>query len=174
MANRGWSGVASAVSAEELHGSTESAEDSRRYTGPATTRCRLPACVPSRTGYDGVMRVELVREFQFEAAHLLPKLPKSHKCRRLHGHSFRIEVHVEGECDPKLGWLIDYAEIAKAFDPLHSKLDHYYLNEIPGLENPTSENLARWIWVRLKPKLRMLSAVVVHETCNARAVYRGK
>jgi 6-pyruvoyltetrahydropterin/6-carboxytetrahydropterin synthase len=121
-----------------------------------------------------LMRVELVKEFTFEAAHLLPRLPKGHKCRRLHGHSFRVEVHVEGECDAKLGWLIDYAEIARAFAPIENKLDHYYLNEVPGLENPTSENLARWIWQRLKPKLPVLSAVVVHETCNARAVYRGE
>lgn len=120
------------------------------------------------------MRVELVKEFTFEAAHLLPKLPKAHKCRRLHGHSFRVEVHVEGECDPKLGWLIDYADIAKAFEPIYRKLDHYYLNEIAGLENPTSEILARWIWQRLKPKLPTLSAIVVHETCTARAIYRGQ
>src|SRR5262245_15227755 len=84
------------------------------------------------------VRIELVKEFTFEAAHLLPKLPKNHKCRRLHGHSFRVEVHVEGECNPKLGWLIDYADIAKAFAPLHAKLDHFHLNEIKGLENPTS------------------------------------
>jgi len=121
-----------------------------------------------------IMRVELVKEFTFEAAHRLPRLPKTHKCRRLHGHSFRVEVHVEGECDPDLGWLIDYADIAKACAPVHRALDHYYLNEIPGLENPTSENLARWIWQRLKPKLPILNAIVVHETCNARAVYRGE
>ncbi len=119
------------------------------------------------------MRIELVKEFTFEAAHLLPRLPKGHKCRRLHGHSFRVEVHVEGESDPKLGWLVDYADIAKAFAPLYEKLDHYYLNQVKGLENPTSENLARWIWVRLKPKLSLLSAVVVQETCTARAIYRG-
>ncbi len=120
------------------------------------------------------MRIELVRSFSFEAAHLLPRVPKTHKCRRLHGHSFQVEIHVEGECDPRLGWLIDYAELAKAFEPILQKLDHYYLNEVPGLQNPTSENLARWIWERLKPGLPLLSAVVVHETCNARAVYRGQ
>jgi 6-pyruvoyltetrahydropterin/6-carboxytetrahydropterin synthase len=119
------------------------------------------------------MRIELVKEFTFEAAHLLPRLPKGHKCRRLHGHSFRVEIHIEGECDPKLGWLMDYAEIGKAFDPLHKKLDHHYLNEVPGLKNPTSENLARWIWDRLEPKLPLLSSVVICETCNARAVYHG-
>ncbi len=120
------------------------------------------------------MRIELVKEFTFEAAHRLPRLPRAHKCRRLHGHSFRVEVHVAGDCDQRLGWLVDYADIAKAFAPLHAKLDHYYLNQVKGLENPTSENLARWIWQRLERRLPLLSAVVVHETCTARAVYRGE
>src|ERR1019366_3173653 len=87
----------------------------------------------------GYMRMELRKTFQFEAAHLLPHLPKSHKCRRLHGHSFKVEIVVAGECDPQLGWLMDYADISRAFKPTFEKLDHYYLNEVPGLENPTSE-----------------------------------
>ena len=119
------------------------------------------------------MKMELRKTFQFEAAHLLPHLPKSHKCRRLHGHSFRVEIVVAGECDPKIGWLMDYADIGAHFKPIWEKLDHRYLNEIPGLENPTSENLAVWIWTRLKPKLPLLTEVVVAETCVARCVYRG-
>jgi 6-pyruvoyltetrahydropterin/6-carboxytetrahydropterin synthase len=120
------------------------------------------------------MRVELRKTFQFEAAHLLPHLPKTHKCHRLHGHSFVVDVVVEGECDPKLGWLMDYADISTAFKPIHDKLDHYYLNQIPGLENPTSENLAAWIWRRLRPKLPLLKEIVVAETCMSRCVYSGK
>ena len=119
------------------------------------------------------MKIELRKTFQFEAAHLLPHLPKSHKCRRLHGHSFRVEVAVAGECDPKLGWLMDYAEISAAFKPVLDQLDHFYLNEIKGLENPTSEVIAEWIWKKLKPKLPLLTEIVVAETCTARAVYRG-
>lgn len=119
------------------------------------------------------MRMELRKTFQFEAAHLLPELPKSHKCRRLHGHSFVVEVVIEGECDPKLGWLMDYADISAAFNPILERLDHYYLNEIPGLENPTSENLAAWIWKRLHAKLPSLKEIVVAETCVSRCVYRG-
>ena len=119
------------------------------------------------------MMIELRKTFQFEAAHLLPHLPKSHKCRRLHGHSFQVEVAVAGECDAKLGWLIDYAEITEAFKPILEKLDHYYLNEIQGLENPTSENVAAWIWKKLKPRLPLLTEIVVAETCTARAIYRG-
>jgi 6-pyruvoyltetrahydropterin/6-carboxytetrahydropterin synthase len=119
------------------------------------------------------MKLELRKSFQFEAAHLLPHLPKSHKCRRLHGHSFKVEVVVAGECDPKLGWVMDYAEISSLFQPIWEKLDHNYLNKIPGLANPTSEIIAIWIWKRLKPKLPMLIEIVVAETCTARCVYRG-
>lgn len=119
------------------------------------------------------MTIELRKTFQFEAAHLLPRLPKTHKCRRLHGHSFRVEVVVAGECDPVLGWLMDYAEITAAFKPLWDKLDHYHLNDIRGLENPTSENLAAWIWKRLKPRLPLLTEIVVAETCMSQCVYRG-
>ncbi|MDG1890293.1 MAG: 6-carboxytetrahydropterin synthase QueD [Verrucomicrobiota bacterium] len=117
--------------------------------------------------------MELRKTFQFEAAHLLPGLPEAHKCRRLHGHSFQVEVVVEGPCDPLMGWVMDYADISKAFRPLWERLDHYYLNEIVGLENPTSENLALWIWQHLKPSLPLLSEIVVAETCTARCIYRG-
>jgi 6-pyruvoyltetrahydropterin/6-carboxytetrahydropterin synthase len=120
------------------------------------------------------MLIELRKTFQFEAAHLLPRLPKSHKCRRLHGHSFKVEIAVAGESDPKLGWLMDYAELTRAFNSTWEKLDHNYLNQVRGLENPTSENIARWIWRKLKPKLPLLTEVVVAETCTARCVYRGE
>jgi 6-pyruvoyltetrahydropterin/6-carboxytetrahydropterin synthase len=117
--------------------------------------------------------MELRKTYQFEAAHLLPRLPRTHKCRRLHGHSFKVDIVVSGECDPKLGWVMDYADISKAFGPLWQKLDHFYLNDIPGLENPTSENIAIWIWQRLKPKLPLLTEIVMAETCTAKCVYRG-
>jgi len=119
------------------------------------------------------MKMELRKSFQFEAAHLLPHLPETHKCRRLHGHSFKVEIVLAGECDAKLGWLMDYAEIKAVFSPIWEKLDHHYLNEIRGLENPTSENIAAWIWQQLKPSLPLLVEVVVAETCTAQAVYRG-
>lgn len=117
--------------------------------------------------------MEIFREFTFEAAHRLPKVPEGHKCARLHGHSFRVEVHVCGEVDPDAGWLMDFAEIKKAFEPLHDQLDHRYLNEVPGLDNPTSENLAVWIWSSLAGSLP-LSKIVVRETCTSGCVYRGE
>ena len=117
--------------------------------------------------------MEIFREFTFEAAHRLPNLPDGHKCARLHGHSYRFEVHVSGEVDPAMGWLMDFAEIKAAVKPLVAQLDHYYLNEVPGLENPTSEVLAKWIWDRLADKLP-LSVVMVRETCTSGCVYRGE
>lgn len=117
--------------------------------------------------------MDIFKVFSLEAAHRLPNVPPGHKCARLHGHSFRIEVHVAGEIDPHTGWVMDFADIKAAFRPLHDRLDHNYLNEIEGLENPTSEVLSRWIWQRLKPALPGLSEVVVHETCTSGSRFRG-
>lgn len=117
--------------------------------------------------------VELYKQFTVEAAHRLPNVPPGHKCARLHGHSFGIELRVRDPLDPALGWVMDFAEIKTAFQPLYDQLDHHYLNDIPGLENPTSEVLAVWIWDRLKPVLPLLSAVVVRETCTSGCEYRG-
>jgi len=119
------------------------------------------------------MRVRLTKTFHFEAAHDLPTFPEGHKCRRLHGHSFRFDVIVEGEVDPAKGYLIDYGDIKRVTDPLVRRLDHYYLNEIEGLSNPTAENLARWIYERLKPELPLLKSIVVHETCTSACEYAG-
>ncbi len=117
--------------------------------------------------------MEIIKSFRFEAAHYLPKLPETHKCRRMHGHSFKFDVHVEGPLDPELGWVMDFGDISRLVKPLVEELDHYLLNEIPGLENPTSEVIAVWIWNRLKPQLSGLSRIVVYETCTARCEYRG-
>lgn len=118
--------------------------------------------------------MEIWREFTFEAAHRLPHVPEGHKCARLHGHSFRVEVHVRGPLDPTLGWVMDFADLKAAWRPLDEALDHQYLNEIPGLENPTSEVLARWLWARLAPVLPGLSELVVRETCTSGCRYRGE
>jgi 6-pyruvoyltetrahydropterin/6-carboxytetrahydropterin synthase len=117
--------------------------------------------------------MEIFKEFGFEAAHRLPHVAADHKCARLHGHSFRVKVCVSGPVDADAGWVEDFAELKRAFRPLHERLDHNYLNEIEGLENPTSENIARWIWTRLRPTLPGLSKVVVRETCTTGCVYRG-
>lgn len=117
--------------------------------------------------------MDVFRVFQIEAAHRLPNVPEGHKCARIHGHSFRIEIHVSGEVGETSGWVMDFADLRQAFQPLFDQLDHHYLNEIHGLENPTSENLARWIWQRLTGSLPGLGKVVVKETCNAGCIYTG-
>jgi 6-pyruvoyltetrahydropterin/6-carboxytetrahydropterin synthase len=119
------------------------------------------------------MRVRLSKSFCFEAAHRLPTFPPGHKCTRLHGHSFKFDVIVEGEVDGARGYLVDYGDIKLAAEPVVKRLDHYYLNEIDGLENPTAESIARWIYDRLKPALPQLTAIVVHETCTSSCEYRG-
>ena len=118
--------------------------------------------------------MEIFKQFSIEAAHWLPHVPEGHKCARMHGHSFQIEVHVAGPVDPALGWVMDFAEIKAAFAPIEERIDHRCLNEVAGLENPTSENLARWIWAELKPELALLSKVVVRETCTSGCVYSGE
>ncbi len=131
-----------------------------------TSATAVPTTQPSDT-------VRIVRKFTFEAAHRLPHAGEGHKCARLHGHSFQVELVCAGKIDPKKGWLIDFAQIKHLFSPLYDSLDHNYLNDIEGLENPTSENLARWIWTQLKPSLPILDQINIAETCNARCEYRG-
>ncbi|WP_372005899.1 6-carboxytetrahydropterin synthase QueD [Shewanella sp. 10N.286.51.B8] len=117
--------------------------------------------------------MEIYKEFQFEAAHKLPNVPKGHKCARLHGHSFWVRIYVEGEVSEASGWIMDFSVIKDAFMPLYEQLDHNYLNDIKGLENPTSENISIWIWNHLKPLLPELSKIEIKETCTSGCVYVG-
>ena len=118
--------------------------------------------------------MEIYKEITFEAAHLLPNLPAGHKCSRLHGHSFLVRITLDGPIDKETGWVEDFADIKKAFQPIYDELDHNYLNNISGLENPTSENLAKWIWDKLENDLDYLTAIEVKETCSSGCIYRGK
>ncbi|MCB1672773.1 MAG: 6-carboxytetrahydropterin synthase QueD [Gammaproteobacteria bacterium] len=117
--------------------------------------------------------MKIYKEFTFEAAHRLPNVPTGHKCARLHGHSFRVRITVSGPVGEKSGWVMDFADLSTAFKPIREQLDHYYLNEIEGLENPTSENLARWIWQRLLPRLPQLDEIEIRETCTSGCRYHG-
>lgn len=118
--------------------------------------------------------MEIFKEFTFEAAHRLPNVPPGHKCARLHGHSYRVTLHVRGPVGTDSGWVMDFADLTEVFKPIHAQLDHYYLNELEGLSNPTSENLARWIWQRVRPQLPQLTQVMVRETCTSGCIYRGE
>ena len=118
--------------------------------------------------------MEIFKEFTFEAAHRLPNVPAGHKCGRLHGHSFQVAIHISGPLDPHTGWVRDFADIKAIFKPIYDQLDHNYLNDLPGLENPTSEVIARWIWHKLKPDLPELSQMTLRETCTCGCIYRGE
>jgi 6-pyruvoyltetrahydropterin/6-carboxytetrahydropterin synthase len=116
--------------------------------------------------------LEIFKEFRFEAAHWLPHVPEGHPCGRLHGHSYRVRIHVKGDPQLPQGWVMDFADIKRAVEPVIKQLDHTCLNDVDGLENPTSENLAMWLYARLHKKLRDLSAVGVSETENSGCVFR--
>jgi 6-pyruvoyltetrahydropterin/6-carboxytetrahydropterin synthase len=117
--------------------------------------------------------MELFKSFTFEAAHRLPQAPEGHKCARLHGHSYQVTLRLEGPVDPVAGWVVDFADITAAMAPVLDQVDHRYLNDVDGLDNPTSEVLAVWLWDRLAPALPDLAAVEVRETCTAGCTYRG-
>jgi 6-pyruvoyltetrahydropterin/6-carboxytetrahydropterin synthase len=118
------------------------------------------------------MQVTLVRDYAFEAAHSLPRVPEHHKCRRMHGHSYKVRVTLEGPVDPALGWLMDFADLDRVVEPILAELDHRVLNDVAGLENPTSELLAIWLWRRLAPGLPVLARVEVAETADSRCAVR--
>ncbi|MHC4563442.1 MAG: 6-carboxytetrahydropterin synthase QueD [Planctomycetota bacterium] len=120
------------------------------------------------------MEHELVKTFRFEAAHCLPNAPEGHKCRRMHGHSYRVDIHVTGQPDPESGWVVDFGEIKRIVgDILDGELDHRNLNEIPGLENSTSERLGEYLWNRITPQLPGLSAITIWESDSSRCTVRG-
>lgn len=118
-------------------------------------------------------RMRITQAFTFEAAHFLPHVPDTHRCRRMHGHSYRIELTLEGPVDEQTGFVADFFDIEAAFAPLLARLDHYCLNEVEGLENPTAEHIAIWIWARLKAEVPLLASVRVFETPLSYAEYTG-
>jgi 6-pyruvoyltetrahydropterin/6-carboxytetrahydropterin synthase len=117
--------------------------------------------------------MEMYKEFTFDSAHLLPEVPADHKCARLHGHTFTVTVTVSGPVDARAGWVMDFGELKEIVAPVIDELDHQYLNDLPGLANPTAEHIAHWIWVRVAPSVPGLSSIAVRETCTAGVVYRG-
>jgi 6-pyruvoyltetrahydropterin/6-carboxytetrahydropterin synthase len=117
--------------------------------------------------------MEVFREFTFDAAHRLEHLPATHKCTRLHGHTYRLVVHVTGPLHAEMGWVVDFAEIKRATHEVLSSLDHRLLNDVPGLEQPTAERIAMWIWDRLKPALPGLSMVTLWENADSGCTYTG-
>jgi len=120
------------------------------------------------------MKVSLTKTMSFDAAHWLPCFPEGHKCRRMHGHTFQLDIIIEGEVDPAVGYLQDFGEVKRIATPICEQLDHHCLNDIPGLEVPTVETLSKWIYDRLKPNLPLLAKIRVHETPTSFAEYAGE
>ncbi len=119
------------------------------------------------------MNTAIYKDFMFEAAHKLPNVPDGHKCGRHHGHSYKVRIHLKGKVNDDLGWFIDFSDVKKIFKPIYEQLDHNYLNDIDGLENPTAEIISKWIWGKLKPDLPELSAIELMETCTCGVIYQG-
>ena len=117
--------------------------------------------------------MQIYKDFHFESAHRLPNVPEGHKCARLHGHSFQLRIVVSGDAPDPSGLVMDFSDIKQVAKPIIDQLDHYYLNDIPGLENPTSERLCEWIWERLQPQLPQLDSIEIKETCTSGCIYRG-
>lgn len=115
----------------------------------------------------------IYKQFSFDSAHFLPNVSENHKCGRMHGHTYNLTVFLEGDVDPETGWLVDFTDLKEAVDPLVKSLDHRLLNEIPGLENPTSERLAEWFWQRIKPLMPLLSKIEISETPTSGVIYTG-
>jgi len=118
--------------------------------------------------------MEIYKEFSFDSAHFLPNVPDGHKCKQMHGHTYRLRVVLKGETDPRLGWIMDFKELKDAVAPVIDQLDHKLINDIKGLENPTAENITVWIWNQIKPSLPLLSRIELYETPTTGVIFNGK
>lgn len=117
--------------------------------------------------------MEIYKEFSFDSAHYLPNVPEGHKCKNMHGHTYRLRVYVQGEPHPHYGWIMDFKELKDAVGKVIDELDHRIINEIPGLQNPTAENITIWIWNQVKPLIPQLSKLELHETPTTGVIYTG-
>jgi 6-pyruvoyltetrahydropterin/6-carboxytetrahydropterin synthase len=117
--------------------------------------------------------MKIFKEFTFDAAHFLPNVPEGHKCKEIHGHTYHLKVFLEGSVNADSGWLMDFGEVKKVVNPVIDIVDHKFLNNIHGLENPTCEVLAIWIWNAIKPALPLLKAIELYETPTSGVIYEG-
>ena len=118
--------------------------------------------------------MEIYKEFSFDSAHYLPNVPEWHKCRNMHGHTYKLKVYIKGKPDPQFGWIMDFKELKDKVGPVIDQLDHQLINEVKGLENPTAENITIWIWQQIKPLLPQLSKIELHETPTTGVIYAGE
>ncbi len=118
--------------------------------------------------------MQIFKTFTFDSAHFLPNVPDGHKCKAIHGHTYRMIVYIEGSLDQEIGWVADFADIKKAIEPIVKMVDHKLLNELPGLENPTCEKIAIWLWNKIKEKIPALVKIELHETPTSGVIYTGE
>ena len=116
----------------------------------------------------------IYKEFTFDSAHFLPNVPDGHKCKEMHGHTYRLRVWIEDQPHPSLGWVMDFADLKSIVKPVVARLDHKCMNEGAGLENPTCELIAVWIWNQLKPPLPKMTRLELHETPTSGVIYEGR
>ncbi|WP_126973655.1 6-carboxytetrahydropterin synthase QueD [Gynurincola endophyticus] len=116
----------------------------------------------------------IYKEFTFDSAHYLPYVPEGHKCKNMHGHTYRLRIWIEGTPHPEFGWVMDFAVLKDIVKPVVNQLDHKCMNEVPGLSNPTCELIAVWIWDQLKPQLPAMARIELHETPTSGVIYEGK
>lgn len=118
--------------------------------------------------------MEIYKEFSFDSAHYLPNVPDGHKCKNMHGHTYRLKVFIKGKPDPSLGWIMDFKELKDIVGKVIDKLDHKLINDIEGLQNPTAENITLWIWNEIKPLLPLLNRIELYETPTTGVIYNGE
>ena len=118
--------------------------------------------------------MQIFKQFTFDSAHFLPNVPEGHKCKEIHGHTYHLTVYLDGDLDEKLGWVIDFTDVKNVIDPIIKSIDHQFLNNIPGLENPSSEIMAIWLWNKIEPELPQLSKIELNETPTSGVIYEGK
>lgn len=118
--------------------------------------------------------MEIYKEFSFDSAHFLPNVPEGHKCKNLHGHTYKLRVVLQGTPDPQMGWIMDFKDLKDCVNPVIDQLDHKLINDITGLENPTAENITIWLWQQIKPNLQQLCRLELYETPTTGVIYSGK
>ena len=115
----------------------------------------------------------LFKQFTFDSAHFLPNVPDGHKCKEIHGHTYHLKVWIEGDLEPHYEWVMDFAVLKKAVEPVIKSIDHKLMNNLPGLENPTCERIAIWLWDKIKPQIPQLKRVELNETPTSGVIYEG-
>jgi 6-pyruvoyltetrahydropterin/6-carboxytetrahydropterin synthase len=116
----------------------------------------------------------IYKKITFDSAHFLPHVPIRNKCKNVHGHTYTLTIFIEGAPPAHEGWVIDYGDLKKIITLVIDQVDHHLLNDLPGLENPTSEILAIWLWNKIRLLLPALKRIELSETATSGVIYEGE